>query len=314
MNETIHRNRWLIAVCYAAIYIVWGSTYFAIKVAVSTMPAVVVVGARWLVGGALFLLYAWATGREREIPIAKEVWSSVVLGIVLVAIPNLLVTTAEKTVDSYLAAICASSIPMCVALFDRFIIGKKAGWPAIIGIILGMIGVSAVVYNGHSMFASINSGVVLLAAAMVPWAWGTSISHRMALPKDNVINTGLQMAVGGVVCSLPTVLSFGSAGASVGFSSASLVALGYLGVIGSLAFGAYTYLLKHEPAVRIASYAFVNPLIAVGIGIGIGKEGATPYLGFGLGLVLSGLFLMFYGELILKTAQKRFSSVPEAIN
>ncbi|TXT43210.1 MAG: hypothetical protein FD137_1917 [Spirochaetes bacterium] len=119
------KNTTLILLSYLTLYIVWGSTYLAIRVAVGTMPAFYVVGLRYFIAGAGFLLFSAASGRWKRLPSAKEFRAAAVLGFLLLILGNGLVTMGEKTVDSYIAAIIISATPFCVAFFNRLIYKEK---------------------------------------------------------------------------------------------------------------------------------------------------------------------------------------------
>jgi drug/metabolite transporter (DMT)-like permease len=132
---------------------------------------------------------------------------------------------------------------------------------------------------------------------MLSWGLATSLGHRFPVSGDTTVNSGIQMLCVGIV-SLAISLAVGPSPAVLAssMSAASLVGVLYLGVVGSLAFSAYTYLVSAEPAERLVSYALVNPLIALLIGLGFAGEPATPLLHFGVPLALVGLAFMFYGE------------------
>jgi drug/metabolite transporter (DMT)-like permease len=136
---------------------------------------------------------------------------------------------------------------------------------------------------------------------MLLWSFGTSLAHRLQLPLDSRINSGIQMFFAGAV-SLGIALVCGHTPETVftGASIRSLAGLSYLAVVGSLALSAYSYLLVHEPSIRIVSYALVNPGIAVLLGFLFGNETAAPYLAIGLPLILIGLATMLYGETLIR--------------
>ncbi|TCL68496.1 drug/metabolite transporter (DMT)-like permease [Hydrogenispora ethanolica] len=288
----------LIGLAYFCIYVVWGGTYFYIKMAVETIPPLYVVGLRWLIGGILFLLAALAAGKLKQLPSWQEIGGSLLLGCLLLVAGNGLVTFAEQDVDSYLVALIMASTPICIAFFDRILLKKKIAAMTLSGIVVGIIGVGILVYQGDPA-ASFTPPLLMVIGGLTSWSFATSLGHRLKVPADNLVNSAIQMTFVGLVCvaglwpgqPLPAIAS--------AFSAHSWFGLGYLAILGSLAFIAYNYLIAHEPALRIASYAFVNPVIATILGIVVGKEKPVASLWYGLPLILAGLFLMFYGEALV---------------
>lgn len=284
---------------YLIVYVVWGTTYFFIKMAVTDLPPLVVVGARFAVGGLLLLSIALATGRLRRRPTVREILASILLGTLLLLVGNGLITAAERRVDSYVMALLASSSPIVVAVFDRLLLGRRLTASRILGILLGCAGVALVLYRGGSVAAGALPYLLLAVLGPIAFALGTSLGHRFPVVPDPLANSGIQMLFVGIAAL---------AGASLGgvrildaFSHAgarSLFGLFYLAVVGSLTFASYTYLLQHEPAERVVSYALVNPLIALGLGLVLGCEKPGPFLASGVAAILLGLASMFYGERI----------------
>ena len=291
----------LILLSYATVYLVWGGTYLFIRLAVRTIPPFYVVGLRFLTGGILFLLIALLSGRMKRMPTGKEIAASVFLGTFLLLGGNGLVTLAEKKVDSYLAALVISSTPMAVALFDLLLIGKKLSLVGWLGILAGMAGVFTLLYDGTSFALSFTPEILLVIAGLGSWAFATSLGHRIKVYPDVFVNSGIQMIFVGAVCLLvlqatqPLTLQQVSS-----FSALSITGLAYLAVIGSAAFVAYNFLIKNEPAIRVVSYAFVNPIIALFLGLAVAGETARPFLAPGVVLILLGLFAMLYGDVLIR--------------
>lgn len=299
----------LVIACYLVIYLVWGSTYFFIRQSVMTIPPLGVMAVRWTIGGALLIGFAAVRGAFRTVPTGREILSSIVLGILLILGGNGLITVAERRIDSYIASLLASSTPIFVALFDAVLLRKKLTLARIVGVVIGFAGVAVLLYNGQSVLSSLTPAVLIGLAGVVSWALATSLGHRFPVSGDNTVNSGLQMLfVGLVCCAIGLIVGPAPSVIVSHMSGASLFGVLYLGVFGSLAFSAYTYLVTVEPAERVVSYALVNPLIALVIGLGFGSESATPLLRFGVPLALIGLLFMLYGERIfawLATATRR---------
>ena len=303
------RGAALIVICYFTVYIVWGSTYFFIRQAVLTIPPFYVVGLRWTVGGGLLLAFAAATGRLRKLPTLPQIGSSLVLGFLLLLVGNGLISVAERTIDSYIAALLSASTPILVAVFDRFLLRKRLALIRVLGIAGGFAGVGLLLYNGQPMGSSLNTAILIDLAGVLSWSLATSLGHRFAVPGDSLVNSGVQMLFVGVV-ALAGSLAFGVAPAEViaGASVMSLLSVLYLAVVGAAAYAAFTYLVTREPAARVVSYAVVNPLIALLLGLGLGAESSTRFLWAGVPLVLLALLLMLYGEKVAAWLKARSGS------
>lgn len=304
--ETMKKSGALVAGSYLTIYLVWGSTYFFIRQSVLTISPLWVLAIRWLIGGALILAVAAARGGLRTRPSARTVLSSIVLGTLLILGGNGLITVAERHMDSYVAALLASSTPILVAVIDSVLLGKSLTLSRVLGVVFGFAGVGVLLYNGQSIVSSLGPSVLIGLAGIVSWSVATSLAHRFPVSGDATVNSGIQMMfVGAVSLAAGLVTGPGPAAVLGGASTLSLVAVVYLGVLGSFAFTAYAYLVQVEPAERVVSYALVNPVIALVLGLAFGGETATPYLGPGVAVVLVGLGFMLYGERILGWLRSR---------
>jgi drug/metabolite transporter (DMT)-like permease len=293
-------HRLLVAACYLTLYLVWGSTYFFIRQAVSSIPPSWVMAIRWCIGGVLLLGVSAARGRLRRMPSAREILSAVLLGTLLILVGNGGITIAERSIDSYIAALLASSTPILVALFDAVLLRKRITLARVLGVAIGFAGVAALLYNGRSLGSTLSPALLFGIVGVFSWGLATSLGHRFPVSGDAMVNSGIQMLFVGVV-TLGGSLLVGPAPAAA-LSAAtpeSLFAVLYLGVVGSAAFAAFTFLVTVEPAERVVSYALVNPLIALLIGLGLAGEVATPLLPLGAPLVLVGLGFMLYGERLI---------------
>jgi drug/metabolite transporter (DMT)-like permease len=296
----------LVVLCYTTVYIVWGSTYFFIRQAVLTIPPLYVVGLRWTVGGGLLLAFTAATGRLKKLPSLRQVGSSVLLGFLLLLVGNGLISIAERTIDSYIAALASASTPILVALFDRVLLKKRLAGLRAIAVAGGFAGVALLLYNGQPLGSALNTAILIDLAGVLSWSLATSLGHRFPVPGDSLVNSGVQMFSVGVV-ALGGSLLLGARPAQVlaGASPLSWLSVLYLAVVGAVAYAAFTYLVTREPAERVVSYALVNPLIALLLGLGLGAEKPTPLLWAGVPLVLAALALMLYGERIARWLPSR---------
>lgn len=155
-----------------------------------------------------------------------------------------------------------------IAFFNWLLFKKRLTRINLAGILLGVTGVALLLYNGKSVVSSITPDLVLVIGGLLSWSLATSLGHKIRVYPDILVNSGIQMLIVGLVC----ILGMAFVGPSLlviapDFSASSWFGVCYLAIVGSLAFCAYTYLIANEPAVRIASYAFVNPLIATFLGL-----------------------------------------------
>ena len=210
---------------------------------------------------------------------------------------NGLVTLSEKRVDSYLVALIIATTPMLVAFYDRVLLRIKISAIRLGGITIGIIGVACLLYNGQSISTSFSPGILMAIGGVAMWALATSLGHKIKTFPNAVVNSGIQMSLIGILCAI-AISFFGPSPSEVvaNASLQSLLALGFLATIGSLAFAAFNYLVAHEPAIRVVSYALVNPVIATLLGLIVGQESPVPLLALGLPLILAGVTLMLYGE------------------
>lgn len=250
------------------VYVVWGSTYLAIRVVVETMPPLLMAGARFFLAGAI----VYAAVRIRRGPAAvritrAELAGAALVGSLLVTGGNGLVMVAEQDVASHLAALIISSVPLWVVLYRR-ITGDPVPRATLASVFVGFAGVALLFIPGSGDNDGSLIGFVLLCVAAPSWALGSFISRKVSLPRDPFASTAFQMMAGGVTSAL-IGLAIGELGDTHvdRFSGDSWLALGYLVVFGSLiAYTAYVWLLQHAPISQAATYAYVNPVIAIFLG------------------------------------------------
>jgi len=293
----VRKNLVPILLSYFAIYTVWGSTYLAISWSVATVPPYYVVAFRFLMSGLAFLLVAAISGKLKRRPNKKEYLSAAFLAVFLLLGGNGFVSIGEKTVDSYIAAIVISSTPFCVAFFNRVFFKERLSFPRLAGMLLGLAGVALLLYDGRAARFSFGWGMAFVTIGFISWGFGTSMSRTLTVHPDNFVNSGIEWTMAGLAAlvisqfiyePLPSLLP--------AITAKSWWGLIYLATVGAAALAAYNYLLKNEPTKRIVSYAIVNPLIAVLLGIVLGGEKAVPYLAPGMAIIIFGLVLILYGD------------------
>lgn len=268
------RSSLLLVGAFLALYLVWGSTYFVIKVGVQSWPPMLLAGLRFVIAGGL--MFAWLRWRGVPVPTAKEWRSCAIVGFLLLSCGNGGVTIAEHLgVASAVAALAIATVPLFALLFG-LIWGQRTTGLEWGGILLGLIGIG-LLNLGHNLQASpLGAMLVLIAAAS--WAFGSMWSRHLSLP-GGAMASAAQMLVGGVVLLLGSAASGERMQQAPDF--AGWLALAYLTLFGSIvAFSAYLYLLKHVRPAAATSYAYVNPVVAVLLGITFAGEriGAEEWL------------------------------------
>lgn len=289
------RNLPLIIFCYAAIYLVWGSTYFFIAKGVESITPGLLIATRFILSGLVFTIFPIVTGKVKKLPNLKQVGTSIFLGFFLLIMGNGVVTVAEQWVDSYIASLMISTIPLFVAILNRFIYKTKLNIKQILGFFIGFTGVGFLLYSDTPPEGAQQQGIILLFVAVACWGFGTSWSKKLEHHSNTFFSTGMQMLFAGLIGTLVVLIRGEDATLIFRNSSAiSIFSLAYLTIIGGATLGAYNYLLKYEPTNRITSYALVNPMIATIIGLIIAKEEPTKFLWIGVPLILFGLIMMLY--------------------
>ena len=285
------------------LYIVWGSTYLGIRVAIDTIPPFVMAGIRFVMAGCV--LFGWSIlreGRSFAWPTAREWRDTVIVGALLLLGGMGLVSWGEQTVPSGIAALMVAMMPVWVAVLSWVFLRERLPAAAIVGVVIGIVGVGILVGpEGSPSEGSDLSGVLALILSPISWAVGSIYSaNRAQLPSRPLVATGGQMLAGGLLLCVAGLVSgewatFAPAAVSVN----SILALAYLTVIGSLlAFTTYGWLLRVAPLQFIATYAYVNPVVAVILGVLILNEPLTPRT------LLAGAVIVFAVALII-TARGR---------
>jgi drug/metabolite transporter (DMT)-like permease len=263
-----------------AVYIVWGSTYLAIRFAVETMPPFLMASFRFLVAGAL--LYAFRRARGDAVPTKHEWRSAAIVGLFLLLGGNGGVVWAEQRVASGIAALLIGTVPMWMVLIDALRpSGHRPTGRAALGVLIGFAGIALLI--GPSQLANSPeridpAGVVALMLGALSWSVGSLYSRHAALPSSPLLGTGMEMLTGGAGLFLLGTLS-GEWGRLnlAGISTQSLLGVAFLIVFGSwVGFTAYTWLLRAAPTPLVSTYAYVNPLVALLLGYVLAEELLTP--------------------------------------
>ena len=295
------------------VYIVWGSTYLAIRVMVETMPPLLTSGVRFTTAGVI--AYAWLRirrGRAGVRVTRSELAASALIGAALLLGGTGLVSIAEEEVPSGLAALVIASTPLWVVLLRR-VFGERISGGTLLGVLVGFIGVGILVVPGEGGGHAPLWGLALLVMAAGSWASGSFFSKRLELPKDPFLSTVMQMLTGGGIMILAGLVRGEAAGLAFDrFSGRSIVAVLYLIFIGSLlAFTAYTWLLQHAPISKVATYAYVNPVIAILLGSVILNEEITTLILVGAALIIASVAFIVRKESAGPAQDRAADAAPE---
>jgi drug/metabolite transporter (DMT)-like permease len=282
-------SRFGVIVSLVALYLLWGGTYLGMRVALGSFPPFILAGVRFVIAGALLYLFLRMRGYPHP---SRAQWiASTAIGALLLIGGNGGVVFAEQWVASGLAALGIAAVPLWAALFG----GLFGRWPnrvEVLGLGLGFIGV--VLLNLENGLTASPIGAIALIIAPMSWAFGSIWSQRLSLPRG-LMASAAQMLTAGVLL-IPLGLTLGERVKSLPTMS-SLWAMAFLIVGGSLvAFSAYGYLLRHVRPALATSYAYVNPVVAVGLGVGLAGEHITLMGLLAMFTILAGVVLVSLGR------------------
>ncbi len=280
---------------FAAIYVVWGSTYLAIRIMVSAAPPLLAGGTRFLVAGGL--LYGWARWRGVPAPEPRLWGPALVLGSLFFLVGNGGVSWAETRLPSGLTALLAATSPLFTVLFES----TRGGWRrppfrVVLGIVAGLGGVALLVAPGEFIggaHADLLGAAAITVAAMA-WALGSVSSHALPLHPSPTLSTGMKMLAGGALL-LVAGLAFGEGSriSAAAITPKAVAAWVYLIVFGSLiGFSAFTHLLRVTTPAKVSTSAYVNPLVAVALGWALLGETVTPRTVVAAAIIIGGVMLI----------------------
>lgn len=282
---------------FGIIYVVWGSTYLAIRVMVRSIPPLLGAGARFILAGALLGLFLLVRREKRGRAVSRgQMRSAAFAGLLILTGGIGLVTIAEKTVPSALTALVISSIPLWVVLI-RLIHRENVHGSTVAAVLLGFAGLVILLRPGQRDGPKVGSLLLLLAAAVLT-AIGAFYSKKLDMPLDPFVATMIEMFVAGSALLL--------AGLALGevdqlsvehVSTESLVAFAYLVTIGSLvAYSAFVWLLENAKVSTVATYAYVNPVVAVILGVLVLGERVTLTMAIGAAVIVLSVVLIVRSE------------------
>ena len=284
----------LVILAFALVYIVWGSTYLAMRIGVESFPPLMLAGARFLtVGLVLYPLLRW---REEERPTATQ-WRTASVSGILLAVANGWVCVAEKTVPSGIAALLVATVSLWMVVVDWLRPGGARPVPrVVVGLLLGFGGLALLVGPGHvggsGRIDPIGSAILVICS--LSWACGSLYAKHGILPKSALLSVAMQSLTGGAVLGVLALFTGEVRGFHVhDITLRSWLALGYLITFGSMiGFTSFLYILKNSTAARVGTYAFVNPVVALFLGWLIASESITLRTVIASAIILTAVLLV----------------------
>ena len=300
---TTPKERKLALFAWMAVCVLWGTTYLGIRVSLETMPPMLMGGLRWTVAGVLLTGYLLLRGER--LPRASAWGGIALLGFLMMVLGNGGVVWAEQTVPSGLAAVLVAASPFWMAGVEACRAdGERLTWRSTIGFLIGFSGIVLLVWpelvhgvaglaphGGEAAKGGFLGGIVALQIACLGWSIGSSYSKRHARSESVLGMTAGQMLAGGLM-----MLAIGTARgewSALGWSTRSTIAFTYLSTVGAIGgFAAYTYALRHLPVSLVSLYAYINPVIAVALGVAVLGEAFTWRMGLAAALVFGGVAIV----------------------
>jgi drug/metabolite transporter (DMT)-like permease len=291
--STAHERR-LAWFAWMAVCLIWGTTYLGIRISLETMPPMIMAGLRWTLAGGL--IAAYMATRGARLPRPREWGNALMLGFLMLVLGNGGVVWAEMSVPSGLAAVVVASSPFWMAGVEAFRKdGERMTWRTAVGFVLGFLGIVLLIWpelwrvgTGGRSFVL---GVIALQIACLGWSIGSSYSKRHGRSENVFSATAAQMLAGGVM--MLAIGTIRGEWTQVGFSTRSALAFGYLSTVGAIGgFVAYTYALRHLPVSLVSLYAYINPVIAVALGVAVLGEPFTSRMALAAALVFGGVAIV----------------------
>ncbi len=301
-NQAVNNKRNLVILigALAAVYIFWGSTYLAIKYAIETLPPFLMAGSRFAVAGTILLVWA-RFSKDYEKPKLVHWRTSFVVGTLLLLGGNGGVVLAQHYISSSMAALLVATEPLWIVLLAWLWLKRgRPNWKVALGLAIGFAGVWLLISGrGTGSVTSAGDagqwiGILAVLAGALSWAAGSIYGLRSPVPKSSIQTAGMQMLAGSAsLLAVGTIRGEWSTFSPSAVSANSLFALFYLLVFGSLiGFTAYSWLLKNAQPSMVATYAYINPLVAVLLGWGIASEALTAQMLIGAFIVIASVALV----------------------
>ena len=297
---TARPSRVLVVLSFAAIYELWGSTYLGIRLAIETLPPFLMAAMRFTAAGAI--LFVWAVFNGQSLRPTLSQWPrAFIIGALLLLCGNGGVTWAEKYIASGFAALLIATEPLWVVMLNWGLTHRRPNWKVMLGVLIGLAGVSLLVSDGlgQGIYGPQGSRLSLIAVAVVmlasfAWAAGSVYSSRRPIRATTSMASGMQMLAGGSLLLLLALVAGDFK--RLNLDNASWVSIGafaYLTLFGSLvSFTAYSWLLNNVTTARAATYAYVNPVVAVLLGWLIVNEPLTSKMMLAAAIIVGSVVLI----------------------
>lgn len=273
-----------------ALYIIWGSTYFVIRIGVESWPPFMMASARFLSAGILLMAFLLITGHK--LPSLRPMLNAALIGVLLLAVGNGFVTVAEhQNVPSGIAAVVVATVPLFTLCFSHFfgIQTRKLEW---MGIAIGLAGI--ILLNSGGNLSGNPWGALMILIGSMSWAFGSVYGSRIELP-TGMMAGAIEMLAAGIVLFFASVLS-GERMTTLP-TAQGFMAVAYLAIFGSvIAINAYMYLIRNVSQAVATSYAYVNPVVAVLLGTGFGGEHLSSVEWLALGIIIMAVVLVTLGK------------------
>ena len=273
-----------------ALYIIWGSTYFVIRIGVESWPPLMMAGVRFLAAGILLLAFLLLRGHK--LPPLRPLLNAALIGLLLLAVGNGMVTVVEhQNVPSGIAAVVVATVPLFTLCFSRLfgIKTRKLEW---VGIAIGLAGI--IMLNSGGNLSGNPWGAILILIGSISWAFGSVYGSRITLPVGMMAGA-IEMLAAGVVLMIASMIAGEKLTALPSLSG--FLAVGYLALFGSIiAINAYMYLIRNVSPALATSYAYVNPVVAVLLGTGLGGETLSKNEWLALGVIVFAVVLVTLGK------------------
>jgi drug/metabolite transporter (DMT)-like permease len=291
-------SRAAVALNFLAVYVVWGSTYLAIRVAVHGLPPFLMAGSRFVVAGSS--LYAFTRARGALRPERRHWLACLAVGAFLLVGGNGSLSWAEQRVPSGLAALLVATVPLWMVILEWGTGGARPTWRVAAGLLLGFAGLAVLVGPADLLGGRAVDpiGAAVLVGGSMAWAVGSVLSRRVALPGDPQLATGMEMAAGGAL-----LLLLGTAAGEwrdlhlASVPADAWLGLLYLTAVGSLVgFTAYVWLLRHVSIAKVSTYAYVNPVVAVALGWAVLGEPIGPRVLLAAAVIVAGVVFITSGS------------------
>jgi drug/metabolite transporter (DMT)-like permease len=284
------------------VYVVWGSTYLGIELAGETMPGFFGAGVRFTIAGLLMLGFiAWRRSPGNLRIGRAELLSAAIVGLLLPGANSILFVTEQK-VPIGLTSLIIASIPLWVLLL-RLLVGERPDLLSTIGLVIGFGGIVLLVHPGSDTGPL--SYLLITVAASFMWALGSFLSPRIPVPRDALVATGYEMLCGGLVLLVIGLVAYSPSELDPAhWSTRSILGLVYLITFGSLlGYSAYVWLLANAPIAKVSTYAYVNPVIAIALGVIVLDESITLRIVFGALLILVAVAVVLQRESALQAGE-----------